>query len=371
MATPTESALAKQDWAVVRSLLPDGWIEQARVSGAMRRARGIDGPEALLRILLLHLAAGYSLSETATRARAAGLGRLSAVALFKRVQAAEEWLRWLAAAERDLLVLDSPASPRRLRAVDATTVSEPGSTGTDWRVHYSISLTDLQCDHFELTDVKGGETWRRIPVSPGDVLLGDRAYGTPPGIAHVVSAQGDVLVRMSPRRLPLFDAGGKRIDVLKAARRLRVGQVLDLPTWVRSPAGQLIPGRLVALKRTAAATERARRKLERTAQRKGRKSSPESWEAARYLLLWTTLRPSVKAKDVTEYYRWRWQIELGFKRMKSILGLGHLPKKDPASARAWLHGKLLTSLLVERLIQAARAISPWGYKLEEPPKPLA
>ena len=57
--------------------------------------------------------------------------------------------------------------------------------------------------------------------------------------------------------------------------------------------------------------------------------------------------------------------------MKSILGLGHLPKKDPASARAWLHGKLLTSLLVERMIQIAGAISPWGYQLEQPAQPLA
>jgi hypothetical protein len=51
--------------------------------------------------------------------------------------------------------------------------------------------------------------------------------------------------------------------------------------------------------------------------------------------------------------------------------LGHLPKKDPASSRAWLHGKLLTSLLVERMIQIANAISPWGYKLGEPSQPLA
>ena len=82
---------------------------------------------------------------------------------------------------------------------------------------------------------------------------------------------------------------------------------------------------------------------------------------ARYLLIWTSLPAAHAASDITEYYRWRWQIELGFKRMKSILGLGHLPKKDPVTARAWLHGKLLTSLLVERMIQAANTFSPWGY----------
>jgi IS4 transposase len=70
------------------------------------------------------------------------------------------------------------------------------------------------------------------------------------------------------------------------------------------------------------------------------------------------------ATRLLEYYRLRWQIELGFKRLKSVLGIGHLPKKDPASCRAWLHGKLLISLLIERMLEVANRFPPWGYKLE-------
>lgn len=371
METPREVDLLADDWRVIRQLLPAGWEEQARLSGALRRARGVDGAEQLLRILLIHLAAGYSLAETAARARRAGLGRLSAAALFKRMQASEEWLRWLAAAERDLLAEGVPVGQRRLRAVDATTVSEPGSTGTDWRIHYAINLTNLQCDFFELTDVRGGETWRRIPVSPGDLLLGDRAYGTPPGVAHVVASGGDVLTRINLRSLPLYEGTGARLDILKTVRHLHAGQALDVPAAVHGQHGQVIDGRLVAVRRSAQAACIERKRLLRIAQRKQRQASGKSLEAAQYLLLWTTLDAAVAGPEVAEYYRWRWQIELGFKRMKSILGLGHLPKKDPASARAWLHGKLLTSLLVERMIQIAGAISPWGYQLEQPAQPLA
>jgi len=57
--------------------------------------------------------------------------------------------------------------------------------------------------------------------------------------------------------------------------------------------------------------------------------------------------------------------------MKSILGLGHLPKKDPASARAWLHGKLFVSLLAEHLIAVADAFPPWGYVFPGEAKPVA
>lgn len=92
--------------------------------------------------------------------------------------------------------------------------------------------------------------------------------------------------------------------------------------------------------------------------------SPESWEAAQYFFVWTTLPDRFPAPAVLELYRLRWQIELAFKRMKSIMGLGHLPKRDPASARAWLHGKIFASLLVERMVEAADRFSPWGYRLD-------
>ncbi len=89
------------------------------------------------------------------------------------------------------------------------------------------------------------------------------------------------------------------------------------------------------------------------------------------MFLWTSLPDSFSAEVVLEYYRRRWQIELAFKRMKSLAGLGHLPKKDPASARAWLYGKLLVSLLAEHLMQTAKGFSPWGYQLQAATQPLA
>lgn len=64
---------------------------------------------------------------------------------------------------------------------------------------------------------------------------------------------------------------------------------------------------------------------------------------------------------ILEWYRFRWQIELIFKRFKQIAQLGHLPKYDQESAKAWLYGKLFVALLTEKLIHNASALSPWGY----------
>lgn len=334
----------------------------ARSTGALRRARDIPDADALLRVLLMHVVNGYSLAETAARASQLGM-RLSSVAVYKRLRASEEWLRWLAERQRGKpLAVESQGRPVRL--VDATTVSEPGSTGTDWRIHYVVNLANLQCDFFELTDVKGGETLRRIPVKAGDIMMGDRVYATPIGVAHVNAAQADILVRLNRQSLPVFDAAQNLLEIPRLFRKMKVGQIEQWSTQVKHPSGGWVTGRLIALKRSAEATRLARRRLEINASKKQKKVSRESWEASQYFFVWTTLGDNFLAPAVLELYRLRWQIELAFKRMKSIMGLGHLPKKDPASARAWLHGKIFASLLVERMVEAADKISPWGYRLD-------
>ncbi len=366
-----EGAVRADEWTLLTRYFPPGWEAAARPLGAWRRSRSIPDPATLLRCLLVHLADGCSLTETAVRVRAAGWADVSAVALFKRLRAAEQWLRWLA---EQLWRQARPAPAvrgRRVRVVDATTVDEPGRTGSVWRVHYVLNLADLQCDYFQLTSTAGGERFQRIPVRRGDVLLGDRAYGTPPGVEHVCTAGGDVLARINLRMLPLWTAGGQRLGILTRLRTLRVGEVRAWPAWVETGKGR-IRGQLVAIKRSAAATRRAQRQLCRRANRRQRQVSAAALESVRYVFVWTSLpRRDYSPAAVMELYRLRWQIELTFKRMKSLLGLGQLPKRTDASARAWLHGKLFVALLIERLIEEASVFSPWGYALESPPQPLA
>lgn len=72
---------------------------------------------------------------------------------------------------------------------------------------------------------------------------------------------------------------------------------------------------------------------------------------------------STPTETILEWYRVRWQIELTFKRLKSLAQLGHLPKYDAQSSRAWLYGKLFVALLTQKLVRIGRELSPWGYIL--------
>lgn len=365
-----QSTVSREDWDVLTRFLPDGWQAQARQTGALRRARSIPDADTLLRCLLIHLAQGCSLRETAARASASGLATISDVALWKRLRGSQEWFRWLS--EGLLNRMEPSRRDRdwsggyRVELVDASVICEPGSTGADWRLHYGILLDSLQCEHFELTDTTGGETYRRFAFSPGDLVMGDRGYAQPRGIRHVDDCGAASITRLNATAVPLQTPKGRPFSQLPKLRKLRIGGIGE---WDAALAGATdreagIPVRVCAIKKSREATEQARKKIRRVASKKGKTTRPGTLEVAAYIVVLTTAPADrLTADRVLELYRARWQVELAFKRMKSIIGLGHLPKIDPDSARAWLHGKLFVALLTEAIVHESEYFSPWGYPL--------
>lgn len=360
------------DWEILLSFLPAGWAEKAFELGALARKRKIDSPQTLLRVLLIHLADGKSLRTTAAYSQEVQLCSVNDVSLLHRLRASENWFRWMSQGiAKDLRgsqLPDTLGRKFRVRIVDGTAVSEPGSTGSDWRVHYCLQLPDLRCDTFTVTSTGVGEDFQRYSIEEGDLLIADRGYCKRAGICHVLGHGGDVLVRFHSSNLPLFTYKGGTLEPLKLLRTLGAGTYGDWNVWFRSPVnGDLIKGRLCAIRKSKEAIELAKKKLRIKASRQQRELRPETLEHAEYVSLFTTTnRFSLKAEDILNLYRDRWQIELVFKRLKGIIGLGNLPKQNPESALAWLQGKLFVALLVERLHQEAEFISPWGYPISSP-----
>jgi Transposase DDE domain len=363
-----------EDWEVIERVLPPGWEEAARDTGALRRTRGFKDASTLLRVLLIHLVDGCSLRETAVRADAGGLVHVSDVALLGRLRGCGEWFRWMVEqmSRRLSTTTQEVLVGKRVRLVDASVVCEPGATGSTWRIHYMIDLSTLACEQLQVTLPDEGETLTRFEVQAGDVLMADRGLAHRRGIRHVVDAGGDVVVRSNMVSVPLEDDKGRGLALLPKLRKLAVGQTRAWPAFMRDDRGT-IALRLCALKKSAEQRLKAQAKLQEVASRKGRNLQPDTLEAAGYIVVLTTL-PDVSAQQVLELYRHRWQIELAFKRLKSLLQLGHLKKTDPVGAKAWLQGKLFVATLIETLIAVGERFSPWGYFLPEEPRaaqPLA
>lgn len=362
---------ADENWRVLLSLLPFGWAQQATQCGAVERLRGFDSPDALLRTLLLHVGRGYSLRETAVQARLAGLAEVSDVTILNRLRQAEAWWRELCEQLLRERGVSFPVGPprRRVRVLDGSLVKEPGRTGSQWRIHYSLQLPSLLCDHLSVTAVRGkgtAEVLYRFPAESGDLVLADRAYCTPVGVEKLRKQEADVIVRWHSSSLPLYTTGGDSFPLLPALKRLGpAGQPHAWEVTIRGPE-QVIPGRICAIRKSEASTRKAQRKIQRKAQQGGPATKPETLAYAAYVIAFTTVPESeLSTAEVLAWYQSRWQIELVFKRMKSLAQLGHLPKHDDASSRAWLYGKLLVVLLTEKLIRVGRSISPWGYCLPE------
>lgn len=363
-----EQLAQSQDWPYLVTFFPDGWQQKAKELGALLRCRKFQDAESLLRTLLIHLADGCSLRETAVRAKHGNIVSISDVALLKRLKSSGEWLRWMAEQVMskwiDKQPLDVFNKDLNIRVVDGSTIQEPGATGSTWRIHYSICLPTLHCDEVHLTSPKLGESFKRFTVKPGDLILGDRGYAHRPGIAHIVDCGGQVLVRVALTSIAFLNKDGSPFQLLEHLRMLSGRKIGDWDVCIENE-NKMISGRICAIKKTKMAAEKSQRKALRENGRKGAKVKPETIESAAYIFVFTNLDRSVNPAAVLEMYRGRWQIELVFKRLKSIVGLGHLKKKDFAAAQSWLHGKLLVSFLIEALIVAAERFFPWGYPISK------
>jgi len=315
------------------------------------------------------------------QAKLAGIADVSDVTLMTRLRQSEDWLRQMCQQlwTDSGVDLEPALKGIPVRLIDATLVREPGKTGGLWRIHYSIRLPSLECDHVELTPTRGkntGEKLGRFDFRAGELVLADAGYCHPPGVAAVVRAHADVCVRLNPASLPLLDRQGHRFPLLERIGTLQLsGVTAEWPVQVLV-GDQRIAGRLCAVRKSEDAIRRAQRRVDKKLQRRASSATPETREYANYVLVFTTLtKQKAATRDVLEYYRFRWQIELTFKRLKSIAQLGHIPKHDPQSIRAWLYGKLLVALLTQKLIRAGQTFSPWGYywpaEEDSDAKPLA
>jgi hypothetical protein len=361
------------EWDFLASFLPaeDYLIRTATETGAILRKRNVHEASTLLRLALAYGFCSMSLRQTAAWAQAANVAILSNVALLKRLRASADWLGHLLA-----LKLAERAPPpslqhptRRLRLVDATTISRPGSTGTDWRVHLGFDLAALRIDHVHLTDASGGETLRRFPCAPGEIVCGDRGYSHRPGLHSVLTAGADFLVRLNWQTLPLQDPTGEPFRIPEALRALDPVQPGEFPVLIApSPKDGIpaVPARLLVVRKSEHAAAQSREKALRERAEKRRGIDPRTLEAAEFIMVLTSVATDLlSTAEGLEVFRFRWQIELAFKRLKSLLELDRLPAKDPPLARSILYAKLLGALLLDDLTNEFLAFSPWGHRLRQ------
>jgi hypothetical protein len=352
----TPESLVSQDWhGVVARLGGRKTLEtSARETKAFLRPREIKNAVDLLRLVLAYCLGERGLRSTAAWAASIGLVDISNVALLYRLRNCGEWLAWLIGR---VLARTAPAASRGrlIRIIDATSVPQAGTAAKKenklWRIHCAFDLPRERFGHLELTDEREGERLDRIPVVEGEIRIGDAAHLQPDRMAHVLDQGGDFLVRGGWRNARWLDTCGHRINIIAVLRKARDRGLIDQPIWIGRHDGAPLGVRLVAVKKPPQAAAEARRKARRNAQREGYQLSKKALLAADWVILVTSLKPEeFTTDDILALYRLRWRIELGFKRLKSLVGLKGPPSFDERSAKPYLLAHLLMILLLEPLV---------------------
>jgi hypothetical protein len=355
-------------WPELSAQFPAGFDLEAtaRARGAFTRAREIKDAATLLRLALGYGGLGMSLRETCAWAEASGIASLSDPSLLERLCKAAPWLGDIVAA----LIAEQEKGPAgrfagyRLRALDGTSICQPGAEGITWRLHVGYDLATGQVDQLELTDVHGAENLQRLTYRPGDIVLADRCYARPRDLRPVIDAGADFIVRTGWNSLRLLQANGEPFDLFAAlaaqAEQESEVQVRIYEGDTTTPPEPLIL-RLVIRRKDPEQAEAEQKRLLKAAKKRGKQPDPRTLEAAKYILLLTSLPAAVfPPADILALYRFRWQIELAFKRFKSLAGLDTLPAKTPELARTWIYARLIVAIIAERIAGQVPDSSPSG-----------
>lgn len=321
-------------WALLRSFLPEDLESLARRTGLVSRLRGTDTAEDLTRLLLMCALPKATLAQASAWGREAGISRMNAAALFFRLRAAGPYLEALL--EHALARAAAAPGPRpgggRLLAADGTVLCGPGSRGVDLRVHALYGLGPAAPVRLEATDARGGEGLARFAADlrPGDLVLADRGYSRTRGLAAALGAGASVLVRFEFSHLRLLDAAdGVRIPPARAGALLGPGDApAELAVRLDAPGPVL-----------------------RAIGRRGPDGKP-------FWLLTDLSAAELSAGEARALYARRWQVELFFKRLKSLLDLDELPSpRQGPTARPWALAKLLLAVLA--VLAGGGPFSPW------------
>jgi Transposase DDE domain len=319
----------------------------ARQFKALQRRRKIQTAEALLRLALIWAAGRQSFRQAAALVGDAGIAELSDKAVEGRLRKMGDWLAHILATlltERFGMPGGSGGGALELSLVDGSVICSPG-TAEDWRLHARYDPGQGRFADLVLTTTREAEAADRTRICPGRVLIMDRGYARVRNFQAVLAGGGDCITRISWSSVKLYDAEGARVDLM--ALLGETTETREVPVWIKGVASAW---RLVIEPLPAEAAERQRDRRLRKANKNSRTIDPRTLQAAGFLLLLTSLSADAQpAGQVVELYANRWQVEIGFKRLKTLGRLDELPSADPVLARTWLLAQLIAAVLTDDL----------------------
>jgi len=340
-------------------LMPEGWEEKAKETGAIKRSRQIKNAEDLLKVNLLYLTSGGSFGKTSAMLKLTEDIRLNKNAVYERINKSGEWLKWLCTniCRNTDLIAEPPEwlKEKRVCLLDASDESMNGSKKADYRLHYMVELFQLKLVEMHLTEAKEGEKLSRFnEIGKKDIIMGDRAYGTIKGIEYAIEKEADYIFRLKAKSFNFYDESENAVELTKYFADLGEKDSTSVNLYYKV-GKELKPVRICAIRKTVEAEQNGIRQIKKSNSKKMRGKVSDLQEIYnKYIIVATSLPDEITDSYILELYRLRWQIELVFKRFKSIFHYDEMPSKSEKSVYAFFYGKLLIAAICEALVNQGR-----------------
>lgn len=186
-------------------------------------------------------------------------------------------------------------------------------------------------------------------LRPNDLVLRDLGYFCLAVLARIASRQAFFLSRFLTS-VKVYLSQEKTAEPLDLGRYLTQQKwshlsVLEFPAFL---GGQdRLPARLIAYRLPRAIVNQRRRQARQTAKKKGYEVRATHLELLAFALYITNVKESIwPAEVIGTLYRLRWQVELTFKRWKSLLQMDYCKGTDPQRVYTLIYARLLAVLLL-------------------------
>lgn len=333
-------------------MLPEGYEKACWETKAMNRKRGLQIEKDLLTLCIFYCC-DHSLVEVQSYAKAANIYDISDVGFMKRFSRCGDWFDWIIEnlTPSEIMKYSKPEILEKyhILAVDATDVTSGGKATQKWHIHYALDLFTLTCSEFKLTPETTGESLTNFEFEPNDLVIGDRAYASLKGIEYCQKCGADFVLRIKNKAFKMYTENGEEVtfsDILKDVG----SDIKNFKIFVRSSNKEMVPLRICAVKKDSEALKSTEKKMRRKESKKQMTYSVDTKFVNQFFFVITSLDETFTAEQILNLYKLRWQVEMVFKRYKSILKLGSMPTKTYNSSKAWLSCKMLIVLIMEKLL---------------------
>ena len=319
--------------------LPEKWEETAKETKAFVRAREIKTAMDFMQLIFMYIVHGLSLLEVAAIAKLKGMAKISDVAFMKRFGNCNEFFKEILKKLKPLATANYK-KPKflekyRVKLADVSAVVKGGKGKKTYHLHYAINPFEMKSEQYKITAESVGESLTNFDVLAGDLYICDRAYGTKTSMKYCMAAGGDFIFRLKKGAFDIYGKKGNKVNIADKLRKLKEGKYLDWNCYFKD-GKEFVPIRICAMKKPKNVKE-----LDET--------STDTELMNNYIVVVTSLlkKKKISASQVLDAYRIRWQVELYFKRLKSLLGFGEIPAKTNEHIETWLNAKLVSAILLE------------------------